>query len=103
MEIETKKRLAVVLRAAASQTISEPDFWERFNGIESPSDDPFSKIAYQTAVHFWGTFHEKNLLLMPTKPDRYQVRQGRDQLNLIAEALEENWLYSELMRKLDDI
>jgi len=103
MELETKKRFADLLRSAASQTISESDFWHEFNRLESPVDDPNARVAYETATHFWGNFHEKNLLLMRSKPDRYQVRQGKEELNLIAEGLEGDWPVSELKCRLDGI
>ncbi len=97
------KRLGTLLRAAASQTISESEFWEEFNSLESPASDPVAKLAYEAATHFWANFHERNLLLMRTKPDRYQVLQGKEQLNLIANGLEGNWPIAEVKRKLDEI
>jgi len=103
MELDIKKQLAYLLRAAASQTISESDFWEKFNNVKTPANDPFARIAYETAIHFWGNFHERNLLLMRTEPDSHQVQQGKEQLNLIAEALEGDWPFSELSRRLEDI
>jgi hypothetical protein len=103
MEPDTKKGFADLLRAAASQTISESDFWDNFNRLESSADDPIAKIAYETATHFWGNFHERNLLLMRSKPDRHQVQQGKEQLNLIAEGLAGDWPVSELKRRLNDI
>jgi hypothetical protein len=103
MKMETKKNFANLLRAAASQTISEADFWEKFKNIEAPADDPMAKIAYENATHFWGNFHERSLLLTRSKPDRYQVQQGKAQLNLIAEGLDQDWPVEELKRKLDDI
>ena len=103
MEPETKKRCANLLRAAASQTISESDFWDEFNKLESPAHDPLANIAYEAAIHFWGNFHARNLLLMRVKPDRHQVRQGQDQLNLIAEGLEGDWPVSDVKRRLADV
>ena len=103
MNIETKKNFANLLRAAANQTISESEFWEKFKNLEAPADDPVAKIAYENATHFWGNFHERNLLLMRSKPDRYQVQQEKEQLNLIAEGLDQDWPIEELKRKLDDV
>ena len=103
MELETKKHFADLLRAAGSQAISESDFWDKFNGLESPANDPIAKVAYETAIHFWGNFHERNLLLMRSEPDRHQVQQGKEQLNLIAEGLEGDWPVSELRRRLQEI
>jgi hypothetical protein len=103
MNIETKKNFANLLRAAASRTISEAEFWEKFKNVTAPADDPMAKIAYENATHFWGNFHERNLLLMHSKPDRHQVQQGKEQLTLIAEGLDRDWPIEELKRKLDDI
>jgi len=103
MEPKTKKQYAHLLRAAAAQTISESDFWDEFNKLESTAKDPFASIANEAAIHFWGNFHERNLLLIRTKPNRYQVQQGKDQLSLIAEGLEGDWQVSELKRRLADI
>jgi hypothetical protein len=103
MDIETKKNFANLLRAAASQTISETEFWEKFNNLQPVADDPIAKIAYETATHFWGNFHERNLLLMRSEPDRHQVQQGKGQLTLIADGLERDWPVAELKHKLDDI
>lgn len=103
MHMETKKNFANLLRAAANQTIPESEFWDKFKELEAPADDPMAKIAYENATHFWGTFHERNLLLIRSKPDRYQVQQGKEQLNLIAEGLDQDWPIEELRRKLDDL
>jgi hypothetical protein len=103
MVVETRKRFADLLRAAASQQISESGFWDTFKGLELPADDPIARFAYESATHFWGNFHERNLLLMRSKPDRHQVQQGRDHLNLIADGLDGDWPASELKRRLDDI
>jgi hypothetical protein len=103
MKKETKKDFADLLRAAANQTLSESEFWEKLKNLETPADDPIARMAYETATHFWGNFHERNLLLMRSRPDRHQVQQGKDQLNIIAEGLEGDWPIPELKRKLDDI
>ena len=103
MQLDIKKQFADLLRAAAGQTISEQDFWDKFKKLELPAKDPFSRAAYETAIHFWGNFHERNLLLMRRKPDRHQVQQGKDELNLIAEGLEGDWPASELISRLQDI
>ncbi len=92
-----------MLRAAANQTLSESEFWEKLKNLETPADDPIARMAYETATHFWGNFHERNLLLVRSRPDRHQVQQGKDQLNIIAEGLEGDWPIPELKRKLDDI
>ena len=48
-------------------------------------------------------FHERNLLLIRAKPDRYQVQRGKEQLCLIAEALDGDWPVAELKRRPADI
>ncbi len=103
MDLDIRKQFADLLRAAASQTISEQDFWDKFKTLEVSANDTFSNVAFETATHFWGNFHERNLLLIRTKPDRYQVQQGKEHLSLIAEGLEKDWSPSELIRRLKDI
>jgi len=103
MAIDTNKELAELLRAAARQTVAEPDFWDRFKTLADPSRDPVAAVAHETATHYWGNFHSRNLLLMKVKPDRYQVQQGQEELGLIAEGLEGGWSVSELKRRLKDI
>ncbi len=103
MNPDVKKQFADLLRAAASQTVAEQDFWDKFGKLDLPAEDAFSRAAYQTAVHFWGNFHSRSLLLIKRKPNRHQVQQGKDELNLIAEGLERDWPASELKRRLDDI
>jgi hypothetical protein len=97
------KELATLLRAAAKQTISESDFWERLKWLSDPHCDPIAAIAYETATHYWGNFHSRNLLLIKVKPDPYQLQQGQDELNLIADGLEANWPLVEFERRLNDI
>ena len=103
MEMETTKQFAHLLRAAAAQTISEPEFWDKFNKLESLAKDPFGRIVNEAAIHFWGNFHERNLLLIRTKPDRYQLQQGKDELNLIAEGLEADWSVLDLKSRLTNV
>ena len=103
MAIDTHKELAELLRAAACQMVSESDFWNRFERLADPSNDPIAAVAHETATHYWGNFHSRNLLMMKTKPDRYQMQQGQEELNLLAEGLEGGWSVSELKRRLQDI
>jgi hypothetical protein len=103
MDTDTQTKLAALLRAAAVRTVSEDDFWREFKTLIDPFADPVAGIAYETATHYWGNFHERNLLLMRSKPDRHQVKQGKEALNLIAEGLERDCPIEELKRKLDDI
>jgi hypothetical protein len=103
MELHAQKKLAAVLRAAATQTISEKEFWAQFTGIVDPTTEPVAGLAYESATHYWGNFHERNLFLIRVKPERYQLLQGQNELNLIADAIDGNWPLSELKRKLKDI
>jgi hypothetical protein len=103
MEADIQRKLAVLLRAAAAQTIPEKDFWVQFKGLVDPFGDPIAGLAYESATHYWGNFHERNLFFIRVKPDRYQVLQGKNELNLIADALDNNWSVSDLKQKLKDI
>lgn len=103
MEKDTRTKFAVLLKAAAALTISEGEFWRQFNSLVDPFADPIAGMAHETATHYWGNFHSRNILLIPVKPDKYQVMQGQNELNLIAEGLEMDWSASELKQKLDDV
>jgi hypothetical protein len=103
MELEQKKTMARLLREAASRTIEENLFWDQFKPLVGDFSDPIAGAAYESAVHYWGNFHERNLLLIKTKPDRWQLENGRNELNLIADALDENWSAPDLKRKLKGI
>ena len=103
MDRDTQTKLAALLRRAAAQTVSEDEFWSQFKVLVDPFTDPFAGMAHETATHYWGNFHSRNLLLIPVKPNVYQVAQGKEALNLIAEGLEHDWPLAELERRLDDI
>lgn len=103
MELEQKKIMARLLREAASRTIEENLFWDQFKPIAGDLSDPIAGSAYESAVHYWGNFHARNLFFIPVKPNHYQVVQGQNELNLIADALDENWSAADLKRKLKDI
>lgn len=103
MDRETQVRLAALVRAAAAQAVSEGDFWTQFKALVNPFADPFAGIAYEIATHYWGDFHARNILFIPVKPNADQVMQGKDALNLVAEALEQDWPPAELRQRLDDI
>jgi len=103
MEQDTRNRLAALLRAAATQTVPEKDFWKQFEKLVNPVGEPVAGLAYESAVHYWGNFHEKNLFLIRVKPDRHQLLQGQNELNLIADGLDDDWPVSELEHKLKDI
>jgi hypothetical protein len=103
MDKETKTKLAALLRGAAKQTIPEADFWAGFKSFIDPLADPVVGLAYESAIHYWGNFHERNLLLIRVKPDQYQLQHDQNELNLIVEALERDWPIEELKRRLNDI
>jgi hypothetical protein len=103
MKVETQKKCAALLRAAATQTVAEKDFWAQFKVLVDPVGEPIAGLAYESATHYWGNFHQRNLFLVPVKPDRHQLLQGQNELNLIADALDGNWPVSELERKLKGI
>jgi hypothetical protein len=103
MELDVQNRFAALLRAAAAQAIPEKDFWVEFESLVDPVREPVAGLAFESATHYWGNFHDRNLFFIRVKPDQYQVQQGQDELKLIAEALDRNWPVSELKRKLKDI
>lgn len=103
MELEAQKKLATLLRAAAMQTVPEKEFWAQFKRFFDPATEPVAGLAYESAIHYWGNFHQRNLFLIRVKPDRHQLVQGQNELNLIADALDNNWTVSALERKLKDI
>jgi len=98
-----QKKLAALLRAAATQTVPEKDFWAQFKSLVDPVREPVAGLAYESAIHYWGNFHQRNLFLNRVKPDRHQLLQGQEELNLIADALDANWPVSELKSRLKDI
>jgi hypothetical protein len=103
MDKDTRTKFAALLRAAATRTVPEEDFWEQFKALADPFGDPIAGIAHETATHYWGNFHSKNILFISVKPDKYQVMQGQNELNLIADGLEGDWSVSDLKRRLQDI
>jgi hypothetical protein len=103
MELDTQKKLAALLRGAARLTVAEEDFWAQFKRLVDPVAEPVAGLAFESATHYWGNFHQRNLFLIRVKPDRHQLLQGQNELNLIADALDANWPVSELDRKLKNI
>ena len=103
MQINAQKQFSALLRAAATQQIAEDDFWNQFNSLVDPENDDIAGLALESATHYWGNFHQRNLLFIPAKPDAGQLQQGRDELNLIADAIDGNWPLPELERRLKDI
>jgi len=103
MEIDNQKKLAALLRDAATQKIAEKDFWAQFKRLVDPVAEPVAGLAYESATHYWGNFHQRNMFLIRVRPDRHQLLQGQNELNLIADALDADWPLSELGRKLENI
>lgn len=103
MERDIQRKLAALLRAASAQTIAEEEFWAQFKDLVDPVRESIAGLAYESAIHYWGNFHDRNPFLISVKPDRYQLLQGKDELNLIADALDNNWPVPELRQKLKDI
>jgi hypothetical protein len=102
MAMNKKMQLAEILRSAARLTIAETDFWDQLKTLMD-SHDPIDALAYESSVHYWGNFHERNILLIRTKPDKGALSQGRDELNLLADAYEGDWPADEVKRRLRDI
>jgi hypothetical protein len=100
MELGIQKELASLLRAAATQAVTEKDFWAQFKSLVDPAREPIAGLAYESAIHYWGNFHQRNLFLIRVKPDRHQLLQGQNELNLIADGLDEGWELRVLKEKL---
>jgi hypothetical protein len=98
-----QKKLAALLRAAATQTVPEKDFWAQFESLVDPVREPVAGLSYESAIHYWGNFHQRNLFLIRVKPDRLQLLQGQNEPNLIADGIDGNWPIEELKWKLDDV
>ena len=60
-------------------------------------------MAYESAVHYWGNFHARNLLFIRVAPDPGALEQGQNELSLIADALERDWPAQDLKAKLKDV
>jgi hypothetical protein len=104
MEPDDRNKLAALLRRAAEQSISETGFWAEFNVLSERIKEPVVEVALESATHYWGNFHPKSILfLIPVEPSGEQLQQGRNELNLIAEALEAGWELPMLEEKLKDI
>ncbi len=103
MDSDIRTKLAALLRAAAAREIPEDDFWQQFSALAKPFEEPAAGVAFETATHYWGNFHERNILFIPAKPDKYQVIQGQNELKSIADGLEKDWPVFELKQKLQNI
>jgi hypothetical protein len=102
--VEERKQLAVLLRRAAAQSIPEDEFWAEFNALSDRLKGPVVEVALESATHYWGNFHARSIFfLIPVKPNRGQLEQGMDELNLIADGLDAGWELSVLEEKLKEI
>jgi hypothetical protein len=97
------KKFAELLRAAAAQTIPEEVFWIQFRSLCDGVRGDAAVFVFESATHYWGNFHARNVVLMRVEPDQHQLEQGRNELNLIADAIEGDWLPDELACRLKDI
>jgi hypothetical protein len=99
--VEDCNELAALLRRAAAQTIPESEFWAEFNVLSERIKDPVVEVALESATHYWGNFHQRSIFfLIPLKPKRGQLEQGKNELNLIADGLEAGWELPVLEEKL---
>jgi len=102
--LEERKQLAALLRRAAAQTIPEYDFWAQFNALSQRIKEPVVEVALESATHYWGNFHERSIFfLIPLKPKRGQLEQGKNELNLIADGLDAGWELPVLEEKLKTV
>ena len=100
MEIKDRDRLASLLRRAASLAIPEAQFWVEFNDLTQRVNEPIMKISGEAATAYWEMFHRKKILhVISVSPTRAELRQGRDELNLIAAVLETGWQLPSLDEK----
>jgi hypothetical protein len=88
---DSRTRAVRLFLAVADGTVSEADFWPEMDRLFQELDDPIVALAREEAHHYWGNFHARNILLVPTKPKPAFVAQGRELFRTLARALEEHW------------
>ncbi len=103
MTMDDLKQLAVLLKRAADRTITESEFWKELQAFPEKLNEPVIGIARESATHYWGNFHRRNIFLMRGKPNPGQLEQGKNELNLIAEALGGGWDAATLEERLKNI
>jgi hypothetical protein len=103
LTLATRAEIADTLRRAANGTIPEEEFWQRFDRWSATFDDARILITREQAEHYWGNFHARNIFFIRVKPDEGQLRQGREALNLLAQAFEEDWPEQRLEHELHEI
>jgi hypothetical protein len=91
LAVATRAEIADTLRRAANGTIPEEELWRRFRNWSATFDDPRIIIASYQAEHYGGNFHARNIFFIRVNPDEEQLIQGREALNLLAQAFEEDW------------
>jgi hypothetical protein len=92
VEPEDSRTKAVSLfLAVADGKISESDFWPEMDKLFHQLDDPIVAFAREEAHHYWGNFHERNVLFVRTKPTLASLAQGKEIFRILAKALEEHW------------
>jgi hypothetical protein len=99
---EEKANVAKLLRSAADGIIPESAFWPEMERLFVTLNDPLVALAREEAFHFWGNFHERNLLLIPVRPDPLQLEQSRRVLRLLANAIENDWSEEQVQKELDN-
>lgn len=102
MDITNRRQIADLLRAAAASRISEETFWDQFKALIEGLADGRVAEAYESAVHYWGNFHARNLYFMKVKPDPLHVENDAAELRTIADALEGDWPVELLRKRLKD-
>ncbi len=95
--------LAALLRRAGAGNILEEEFWREWDRLADRMDDPAISVAFESAMHYWGNFHSRNILMVPVKPNPGQLEQGKNEMNLIADYLDEGRPFSLLEQRLRDI
>ena len=61
-------------------------------------------IILETATHYWGNFHSRSIVFgLPLAADKEQVRQGENELSLIADGLESGLKVEEIEKRLKEI
>lgn len=91
METTLREQIAEYLRRAAKGTITEEDFYIQFRRWHQDNKDDLLEVIFREAEHFWANFHERNIFLIPVKPDKHALEFGRQRLLILAQALEEEW------------
>jgi hypothetical protein len=98
-----RTRAAHLFQGVADGTISEAHFWPEMDRLSHEVDDPVIAIAYEEAHHYWGNYHERNILLVRTKPKQAFLEQGRKIFRMLVQALEERWPEDRVQKALKEL